>query len=238
MVEMWLNRAQAEVKAGNTHPGVQSTTKMYTMAVDAWAKSGEGEKAAQRAEAILQHMYNVYQSGIFDSLKPTTGIFNAVINSWARSNSKIAPLRAEQILVWMEELHSSGNLDVKPDKYTYNTVIHAWAKSGGKEAAARAQKILDNMQTMYREGNSFAKPDAITYNVVINSWAKSGDKCAALEAERLLSKMYTQYESGNLDVKPNVITYGAVVSALSFVFLGEQELNDRKEGMIYTCVKG
>ena len=32
------------------------------MAVDAWAKSGEGGKTAQNAETILQRMNQLYQS--------------------------------------------------------------------------------------------------------------------------------------------------------------------------------
>ncbi len=66
-------------------------------------------------------MNQLYQSGGHDTVKPTTGIFNAVINAWARSREKIAPMRAEQILEWMEKLHRNGNLDIKPDKYTFNT---------------------------------------------------------------------------------------------------------------------
>lgn len=119
MVEMWLNRAQQEYDCGNLR--VIPTTKLYTMAVDAWAKSGEGGAAATRAEAILQHMNHLYQSGGHDDLKPTTGIFNAVINAWARSREKIAPMRAEQILEWMEKLCRNGHIDIKPDKYTFNT---------------------------------------------------------------------------------------------------------------------
>ena len=128
MVEMWLNRAQQEYDAGNhrivptaklyTMAGMYHDNAMLeaesavidsyshiTLAVtysatlvDAWAKSGEGGAAATRAEAILQHMNQLYQSGGHDTVKPTTGIFNAVINAWARSREKIAPMRAEQIL--------------------------------------------------------------------------------------------------------------------------------------------
>lgn len=90
--------------------------------VDAWAKSGEGVIAAQRAEAILQSMYDLYQKTGKDSLRPTTGIFNAVINAWARSKEKAAPARAEQILQWMDNLHRSNpTIQVRPDKFTYNT---------------------------------------------------------------------------------------------------------------------
>jgi hypothetical protein len=58
-------------------------------------------------------MYQLYQSGEHSSLRPTTGIFNAVINAYARSREKIAPVRAEQILDWMQNLK---DLDVQPDK--------------------------------------------------------------------------------------------------------------------------
>ena len=118
MVEKWLDRAQGEFEAGNTK--VVPTNKMFTMAVDAWAKSGEGVSAAQRAETILQHMNEKYQTTGLENLRPTTGIFNAVINAWARSKEKIAPSRAEQILKWMDNLHKT-NPSIKPDKYTFNT---------------------------------------------------------------------------------------------------------------------
>jgi hypothetical protein len=91
MVEEWLMRAEKEFAAGNT--AIVPTTKMYTMAVDAWARSGKGGVAAQRAEALLQQMYKMYQQGGNPSLKPTTGIFNAVINAWARS---LEPVRLDR----------------------------------------------------------------------------------------------------------------------------------------------
>lgn len=194
MVETWLNRAQEEFDSGNTR--VVPTNKMYTMAVDAWAKSGEGVSAAQRAEAILQHMHQQYQATGFENLRPTTGIFNAVINAWARSKEKIAPNRAEQILKWMDNLHRT-NPSIRPDKYTFNTgrltaddehstsndasipnstisisflaVIHAYAKSGGPAAAKKAQQLLNSMHRMYQQGNLLAKPDTITVSIFHSS---------------------------------------------------------------------
>jgi hypothetical protein len=210
----------------------------FHFSVDAWAKSGEGGAAATRAEAILQHMNNMFQKSGHESLRPTTGIFNAVINAWARSREQLAPVRAEQILEWMDTLYHNGNLDVQPDKYTFNTVIHAWAKQGGRDAAEKAQHLLHCMHRMTTNGNLNAKPDTITvssrtrakgllskanfihsrslleqYNVVINAWAKSGGKGSATEAETLLAKMHDFHKSGDLDIKPNVVTYGAVIDA-------------------------
>lgn len=74
MVENLLSRAQAEMRAGNKHAGVQISTKMYTIAIDAWAKSKEGVKAARRAEEILQYMDGMYKSTKNEDLKPTTGM--------------------------------------------------------------------------------------------------------------------------------------------------------------------
>lgn len=146
MVEMWLERIQEEVEAGNTK--VVLNTKLFTMAgminfyvrsitmyffwlfltfcstvaVDAWAKSGEGGNAARKAESILQNMNSLYQKTGYEHLRPTTGIFNAVINAWARSKEKIAPSRAEQILEWMDKLRrNSPSIQIRPDKFTYNT---------------------------------------------------------------------------------------------------------------------
>ena len=138
--------------------------------VDAWARSGEGGPAAQRAEALLQQMNQLYQTGGDENLCPTTGIFNAVINAWARSKERIAPVRAEQILNWMQTLNPK--LGVQPDKYTFNTVIHAYAVRGGTDAAVKAQELLARMHKLFHEGNLSSKPDVISYNVVINCWAK------------------------------------------------------------------
>ncbi|GAX24782.1 hypothetical protein FisN_18Lh140 [Fistulifera solaris] len=231
MAEMWLKRAEEEKAAGNT--AVVPTTKMYTMAVDAWARSGQGAVAAQNAEALLQRMYNEYQSsGKPEALRPTNAIFNAVINAWARSQEATAPHRAEQILNWMQQL---GELDVQPDKYTFNTVIHAYAKVGGADAAVKAQDLLARMHRIYEEGNLLAKPDTISYNVVINSLAKSGGKGACNEAEKLLSKMHYLYERGDSDVKPNVVTYGAVID--SFAKSGEPDAATRADSLLATMIQ-
>ncbi|GKY94967.1 hypothetical protein MPSEU_000461300 [Mayamaea pseudoterrestris] len=225
MVEMWLKRVLKEHEAGNQR--VVPTPKMFTMAIDAWARSGEGGAAAQRAEALLQQCHELYQSGQHDSLRPSTGMFNAVINSWARSREKLAPMRALQILDWMQNLK---DLDVQPDKYTFNTVIHAFAKAGSAEGACQAQELLERMHKLHREGNPLTKPDTITYNVVINACAKTGRKGSADQALKLLEKMHKLYAMGDPDVNPNVVTYGAVVD--SFAKSGEPDAASKADQLL------
>lgn len=76
MVEMWLERSQLEYESGNTR--VVPNTKMFTMAVDAWARSGEGAPAAHRAEALLQRMNQMFQTGEYRDLRPTVSVFAPV----------------------------------------------------------------------------------------------------------------------------------------------------------------
>ena len=90
MVELWLDRVHSEYNAEN--PQVHPTARMYTMAVDAWAKSNGGAPAARRAEALLERMDRLYREGggRHEALKPTTGIFNAVINVSIGYDSSVA----------------------------------------------------------------------------------------------------------------------------------------------------
>mmetsp|Transcript_3083 Transcript_3083/g.5784 ORF Transcript_3083/g.5784 Transcript_3083/m.5784 type:complete len:136 (-) Transcript_3083:5-412(-) len=59
-VERLLKRVIDERHAGNMK--AKATTVMYTMAIDAWAKSGD-PVAAQRAEQILQLMESEHRKG-------------------------------------------------------------------------------------------------------------------------------------------------------------------------------
>ena len=96
--------------------------------LDAWAKSGGGRAAAERAEEILEWMDRLYKGGNPD-VKPDTITFNAVLDAWARSGDRVAPHRAEQILDHMDDLYRAGNRGVKPDTYTYNTLVRFQARS-------------------------------------------------------------------------------------------------------------
>lgn len=178
--------------------------------MDAWAKSGGGRKAAERAEEILEWMDRLYKSGNY-CVRPDTITFNAVLDAWARSGDRMAAHRAEQILDHMDELYRAGNQGVKPDTYTYNTLINAHAKSSEKGSAARAEHVLQVMKQRYLDGDGDFKPNTRTHTSVIDAWAKSGEKGAARRAEQLLNGMITSFEeSGDHDSKPNVHTANAV----------------------------
>ena len=184
--------------------------------LDAWAKSGGGRKAAERAEEILEWMDRLYKSGNY-SVRPDTITFNAVLDAWARSGDRMAAHRAEQILDHMDELYREGNQGVKPDTYTYNTLINAHAKSSEKGSAARAEHVLQVMKQRYLDGDGDFKPNTRTHTSVIDAWAKSGEKGAARRAEQILNNMIATFEeSGDYDSKPNVHTANAVCNVCCY----------------------
>lgn len=122
--------------------------------------------------------------------------FTNVIHCIAHSKHEDAVERALSILDRMEELHSSGMGDVRPNLYTYNCVINTVAKSKRRGKAAMALELLRRVQSVALQ------PQTVTFNNVINACAFSDpdeeDPDAILEtAVSILNEMD----------KPNCISY-------------------------------
>ena len=100
-VESLLKRVVDDHNAGNLDAKV--TTRMYTMAIDAWAKTG-GKQAAHRAGEIHRGMVDAYRLTGDVDIKPSTISYNAVINAWSKSGCDAeAAVNAEGILDEMLE---------------------------------------------------------------------------------------------------------------------------------------
>jgi hypothetical protein len=85
-----------------------------------------GGPNAPRAEDILWEMVSDYQNGN-NSAKPIgLRIFNNVVAVWSKTESPIAPERAESILHRIHELYNAGALNFKPNSYTYSLMLKSW----------------------------------------------------------------------------------------------------------------
>eukprot|EP00571_Detonula_confervacea_P014909 CAMPEP_0172305578 /NCGR_PEP_ID=MMETSP1058-20130122/6831_1 /TAXON_ID=83371 /ORGANISM="Detonula confervacea, Strain CCMP 353" /LENGTH=1098 /DNA_ID=CAMNT_0013017207 /DNA_START=373 /DNA_END=3669 /DNA_ORIENTATION=+ len=135
----------------------------YTAAINAWAKSTDDD-ALGRAEILFKTMQEKFDldraaygamlqnystrgnskkarlllQRILDSpdVKPNRASFTMVIDSYARSKSSNAGLKAEELLNQMRELHAAGNNEVEPDDITYASVIRC-------KQASKNEKIHD-----------------------------------------------------------------------------------------------
>ena len=152
-VETLLKRVVDDHNYGND--SVKVTTRMYTMAIDAWAKTG-GKKAAERAHMIHANMVQMYKYTGDDNIKPSTISYNAVLNAWSKSGCEEACYKAESILEEMLDGYYNsckGSKSLLPSKST------------------NGESILENMEEVGQNGCSddVVKPDVVSFTSVIGT---------------------------------------------------------------------
>lgn len=209
-VETLLKRVVDDHNYGNS--SVKVTTRMYTMAIDAWAKTG-GREAAERASAIHRHMVEQYKNTCDINIKPSTISYNAVINAWSKSglhDMEEAALRAEGILNEMLEEWRRERQDTNDQNQSTEPGFI------GPDTKLGADFYDDDEYYGDDKKGAVIKPDVVSFTSVIDTWAKSGKKNGAAKAMNLLKQMEKLYvEEGQQGMKPNVYTYSACINAFA-----------------------
>mmetsp|Transcript_36613 Transcript_36613/g.56024 ORF Transcript_36613/g.56024 Transcript_36613/m.56024 type:complete len:785 (+) Transcript_36613:3-2357(+) len=213
---------------------VQPTADLFFKCIEAWRKSGS-KVAPDRAEDLLIALCDLYNlTGRDDeSLRPTTEIFNAVMDCWPNSNRGVeAAVRCEQFLHYMiATSFDNGTVVVKPDTASFGIVLDCWAKASylergkdGHECAKRSEEILEWIELL-RQSSSFSddnrdgyysnvQPNADCFASVINAWAYRCTHTSAIRAMRIFDLMLDIYSAtGDKRMKPTTRAYYAVLSA-------------------------
>mmetsp|Transcript_21512 Transcript_21512/g.30828 ORF Transcript_21512/g.30828 Transcript_21512/m.30828 type:complete len:976 (-) Transcript_21512:1166-4093(-) len=184
---------------------------------------GAARVAAQRAFALLEGQIQSYLDGDQD-MQPKLIIFNRVMDAFAKT---FGPVRAEEILSNLEQLHQTCTGIEGPDVYSYTIVITAWSKCATRDAAERADAILQRMEALYLAGATKARPNNFTYNAVIIAYSRNRQGVVSAEkAEKLLERMerLTSIEGAEKssnsasvgkhdDLRPDKITFSSVMVA-------------------------
>ena len=168
--------------------------------------------AAEMALDLLHKLQDQYMETRDEVIKPNKIHWNAVINSFANTSSRLhgAAERAEAVLMEMRDLYYNRNqYDIKPDRVSYSSAITGYANEG---RPLDAERILGMMIEEYRNGDTRCKPDTIAYTSVINSWAQSGEPGAARRAMEFLQQMEKEAEHDS-DLRPTKVTYGCAINA-------------------------
>lgn len=165
------------------------------------------------------------------SLKPNTVAFNTCIHSWATSGKgREGALRAQELLLQLESLSESGELDLpidhpcgtntdgntemdtslKPNVRTYSMVMNAWAnvakvgRESGLDAASRCEDILMKMEVRGAIDSSI-RPNLVAYVTSISAWANTkGVEYAASKAENILNRMIDLYYNEDTSELPQL----------------------------------
>jgi len=223
-VETLLKRVVDDHNAGNS--SVKVTTRMYTMAIDAWAKTG-GKQAAERASEIHRGMVEVYRLTGDKNIRPNTISYNAVINAWSKSGcDSEAAMRAEGILhemldEWRRQRQEDGDGGCHDDDDGHDDDDEEEEEEEERNNLGRVwnkQLAGGDLNDMKNEkgGDTMVKPDVVSFTSVIDTWAKSGNKHAAAKAMTLLKQMEKLYvQEGQRGMKPNVYTYSACINAFA-----------------------
>jgi pentatricopeptide repeat protein len=174
--------------------------KPFKKVLRAWSWSRD-PLAAQRAEAFLNHMREMYDAEVLDA-KPDLFCYNKVVQCWCQSKHKDAAQRAQDLLVQMQSL---GDPDIEPDSSTINRVLKAWANSANP---SHAEQLI---WRAYEVGDLNVQLDIISVNRVLDAWANSGN---AAQAEHLLWKVYDKYsQDPRYHPQPDQISFGTVLKA-------------------------
>jgi hypothetical protein len=142
------------------------------------------------------------------NIQPDSRTYTKVIYALAKSGERDAGVRAQKVLMRMNELYESGvNVLAKPNAYAFAGVLQAMS-----DDPYQAQQLLFQLLKKYEETHDKDfQPTDRCFQEVIHAFAKVGK---AHEAEQTLSTMEALYQSRNsmyAELRPNRVNFNAVI---------------------------
>jgi pentatricopeptide repeat protein len=169
--ETFLRQLEEQAQKGRASP---PDVVMYNIVLNAWAKAKNASRARQlledmatkkvptntmsynttinahvrqgkmkRAECVAREFVESYRSS--GRPPPDLATFRSLLAGWTRSRDPKAAERAEQVLIWMRELHQEGILANLPDSRCYQMVLDTCTKSPKHLSGAVAERTLREM---------------------------------------------------------------------------------------------
>ncbi|KAL3924772.1 MAG: hypothetical protein SGILL_000836 [Bacillariaceae sp.] len=213
-------RAAMVVDSLSLDYGLEPNAAITGSLVKILAKS-RGNSAAHQAETLLREAVEKFPPGTEFGMNDVE-VFNKVVTAWAKSRGTSGPARAQQLIVFMDEL---GAPECAPNSRTFTSLIDAYAQKQELESIEKAEGILNNVLDLFLEGRDDLEPNVATWTIVISAYSrlcksskvyKRNQLTAAKRAGRLLKRMESLYEDGRLSFGPDAITFITVINAFAF----------------------
>eukprot|EP00978_Attheya_sp_CCMP212_P030133 scaffold109809_cov53-Attheya_sp.AAC.3 len=171
---------------------------------------------------VLEGMRKLSRAG-YENLMPDVFAYTAVITAWADCPVPESSVRAQKLLVELEDTHRSvmdetnaypSNVPIRPDVAVYNAAVAAVVKRHPDNPLDAAKSIIQRMEAQYASGqNTNVQPDAITYTTLIDAHLKRSEN-SVQEAEDILNDMIQQYkDETNTKLKPSARAFVIVIDA-------------------------
>lgn len=175
------------VNSGNQEH-LAPVSRMYNLALVAYAKSGSGEDDIVDAESIqkcIALMDRMKKPGA--PVKPDGISYNILLDAYSRLGDADGAQRVLEELEGAWE-RSGGTDELMPDVVSYSSVLSAWERSGDPSAAQKAEAILLRMVELYQKtGDKRVAPNQFTFGTCIALHAHNHhDRNNVENAERML----------------------------------------------------
>lgn len=202
-IERLISRMVIERKAGNEEALV--TLEDYNCLLEGWAKSGAGEAAALRCEAILDGMKQSH-------LQPDLQTYKAVLMSWYNCPDGKGAEAGQKVLEEIVQTYQKGgNENILPDADCFDSVLQSYGKSYHENAPEAAEKLLFAMHRLYEAGGR-CMPSSTSFNAVIAAWSRSQKPQAVSRIGKIFSFMENL---GDPALRPDSYTYATIMGTLA-----------------------
>ena len=192
--------------------GIEPNTIVFNSILHALSFSNRMDKA-NRAEEIVQRMKQEAAQG--KDCEPDIYSYQSLILAWSRTKTSEGPMKAEDILSFLERQAKKGNKALSPNAHCFTSVIHAWARSREDGRARKAYNILNQMRERYHLNNSKSvKPTVAAYTAVINSCNGPLDDFEKEDAFRIAQLTMDELLQGDYD-KANFLSYATFLGVCS-----------------------
>lgn len=212
-------------------PKLQVRRSPYTFFAlqHAYARSGQAN-AAQKAQAVLDYMLDLYHHKGDVFAKPNAMHYNAILNALSRRGTIQAAEQAVEMLNRMEANLTAGEtgFDVEPDRLSYALTIVACARCMGQErrSANMAVQVLEKMEERARveaqlkaQVSSVAPPsvrlDIECFNVVLTALSRVRDPDTPQRILEIIKRMEQYAAAGQEHVRPNIRSWNALLNSLT-----------------------
>lgn len=155
-------------------------------------------------------------------LLPDVVSYNSVIHALAKSKSREAAVRAEDLLARMEELAISRP-NVRPTNVTYTSVVNAWFHSKDPSPASHTYVMFQKLLAAHQADpeNRDLKPDIFIFVAVLQACAKEQEnQSAALE---MASNVFDQLIHHSPSVRPSELVFVSMMEACNNLAYTEKE---------------
>ena len=205
-------------KSGNQEHLVP-VSRMYNLALVAYAKSGSGEDDIFDAENIQKFvalMDRMKKPGA--PVKPDGISYNILLDAYSRLGDANS---AQRVLEELESAweRSGGNDELMPDVVSYSSVLSAWERSGDPSAAQKAETILLRMVDLYQKtGDKRVSPNQFTFGTCIALHAHNHhDRNNVENAERMLDWLVQLHRESEYseETAPNGSHFASVLNGWS-----------------------